>query len=167
MVGGMRTRWTRCTMTLPPNLFQVFTLKHPSALDGHTHSTALTHTVPKHTGPSGHSTGWYTTCVHTTHHPIDHCRLLWACTQPISTITHLPFDCHRLCTSQSYFGPLPAQVHPSQQLPSIDIPPHCVTPSSPGGGQGPLGLADVRPATRLPPQSPGPPGIPQSVMGVI
>ncbi len=27
-------------------------LKHPSALDGHTHSTALTHTVPKHTGPS-------------------------------------------------------------------------------------------------------------------
>src|SRR5258708_24167875 len=55
MVGGMRTRWTRCTMTLPPNLFQVFTLKHPSALDGHTHSTALTHTVPKHTGPSGHS----------------------------------------------------------------------------------------------------------------
>src|SRR5258708_17581269 len=40
---------------LPPNSFQVFTLKHPSALDGHTHSTAPTHTVPKHTGPSGHS----------------------------------------------------------------------------------------------------------------
>src|SRR5260221_7339453 len=34
---------------------QVFTLKHPSALDGHTHSTAPTHTVPKHAGPSGHS----------------------------------------------------------------------------------------------------------------
>src|SRR5258708_1159129 len=54
MVGGMRTRWTRCTMTLPPNLFQVFTLKHPSALDGHTHSTVPTHTVPKHAGPSSH-----------------------------------------------------------------------------------------------------------------
>src|SRR5258708_26173573 len=27
-------------------------LKHPSALDGRTHSTALTHTVHKHTGPS-------------------------------------------------------------------------------------------------------------------
>src|SRR5258708_21956042 len=40
---------------LPPNSFQVFTLKHPSALDGHTHSTAPTHTVPKHTGPSSHS----------------------------------------------------------------------------------------------------------------
>src|SRR5258708_9787448 len=39
---------------LPPNLFQVFTLKHPSALDGHTHSTVPTHTVPKHAGPSGH-----------------------------------------------------------------------------------------------------------------
>src|SRR5258705_8509796 len=35
---------------------------------------------------------------------------------PISTITHLPFDCHRLCTSPSYFGPLPTQFHPSQQL---------------------------------------------------
>src|SRR5260221_3693144 len=34
---------------------QVFTLKHPSALDGHTHSTAPTHTVPKHTGLSSHS----------------------------------------------------------------------------------------------------------------
>ncbi len=42
-----------------------------------------------------------------------------------------------------------------------------VTPGSPGGGQGPLGPADIRPATRLPPQSPGPPGIPQSVTGVI
>src|SRR5258708_33744105 len=40
---------------LPPNSFQVFTLKHPSALDGHTHSTVPTHTVPKHAGPSGHS----------------------------------------------------------------------------------------------------------------
>src|SRR5260221_4532493 len=60
--------------------------------------------------------GWYTTCVCTTHHPINHCRLLWACMCPISTITHLPFDCHRLCTSPSYFGPLPTQFHPSQQL---------------------------------------------------
>src|SRR5258708_9757648 len=42
-----------------------------------------------------------------------------------------------------------------------------VTPGSPGGGQGPLGPADIRPAARLPPQSPGPPGIPQSVMGVV
>ena len=42
-----------------------------------------------------------------------------------------------------------------------------VTPGSPRGGQGPLGPADVRPAARLPPQSPGPPGIPQSVTGVI
>src|SRR5260221_12663672 len=69
--------------------------------------------------------GWYTTCVCTTHHPINHCQLSWARMHPISTITHLPFDCHQLCASPSYFGPLPAQFHPSQQLPSIDIPHHC------------------------------------------
>jgi len=40
-----------------------------------------------------------------------------------------------------------------------------VTPGSPGGGQGPLGPADIRSATRLPPQSPGPPGIPQRLYG--
>src|SRR5258708_6657098 len=51
--------------------------------------------------------GWYTTCVCTTHHPIDHCRLSWACVHPIPTITHLPFDCHQLCASPSYFGPPP------------------------------------------------------------
>src|SRR5258708_2074127 len=60
--------------------------------------------------------GWYTTCVHTTHCPINHCQLSWACTHLISTTTHLPFDCHQLCTSPSYFGPLPTQFHPSQQL---------------------------------------------------
>src|SRR5260221_14523613 len=47
-------RWFTYRTIIPPNLFQVFTLKHPSALDGHTHSTVPTHTVPKHTGPSSH-----------------------------------------------------------------------------------------------------------------
>src|SRR5258708_1338711 len=60
--------------------------------------------------------GWYTTCVRITHCPIDHCQLSWACMHLISTITHLPFDCHQLCTSPLYFGPLPTQFHPSQQL---------------------------------------------------
>src|SRR5258705_2244875 len=35
-----------------------------------------------------------------------------------------------------------------------------VTLGSPGYGQGPLGPADIRSATRLPPQPPGPPGVP-------
>src|SRR5260221_8642 len=48
-------RWFTYRTIIPPTLFQVFTLKHPSALDGHTHSTVPTHTVPKHAGPSGHS----------------------------------------------------------------------------------------------------------------
>src|SRR5258708_11785975 len=45
-------RWFTYRTIIPPTLFQVFTLKYPSALDGHTHSTVLTHTVPKYTGPS-------------------------------------------------------------------------------------------------------------------
>src|SRR5258708_13568649 len=49
------------------------------------------------------------------HHTLSH-QPLWACMHPISTITHLPFDCHRLCTSPSYFGPLPTQFHPSHPL---------------------------------------------------
>src|SRR5258706_8011179 len=40
-----------------------------------------------------------------------------------------------------------------------------VTLSSPRYGQGPLGLADIRSATRLPPQPPGPPGVPLMVWG--
>src|SRR5260221_3011603 len=47
-------RWFTYRTIIPPTLFQVFTLKHPSALDGHSHSTVPTHTVPKHAGPSGH-----------------------------------------------------------------------------------------------------------------
>src|SRR6266478_6108013 len=35
-----------------------------------------------------------------------------------------------------------------------------VTLGSPGYGQGPLGPADIRSATRLPPQPLGPPGVP-------
>src|SRR5258706_8871264 len=86
-----------------------------------------THTVPKHTGPSGHS---FIPWVGTPHVCTPHTVPLTIVdfhghTHPISTITHLPFDCHRLCASPSYFGPLPAQFHPSQQLPSIDIPHHC------------------------------------------
>ena len=42
-----------------------------------------------------------------------------------------------------------------------------VTPVSPRYGKGPLGLADIRSATRLPPQPPGPPGVPLSDMGVM
>ena len=42
-----------------------------------------------------------------------------------------------------------------------------VTLGSPGYGQGPLGLADIRSATRLPPQPPGPPGVPLGDMGVM
>ncbi len=41
----------------------------------------------------------------------------------------------------------------------------CVTLGSPGYGQGPLGPADIRSATRLPPQPPGPPGVPLGDMG--
>src|SRR5258708_675022 len=40
-----------------------------------------------------------------------------------------------------------------------------VTLGSPGYGQGLLGLADIRSATRLPPQPPGPPGVPLMVWG--
>ncbi len=40
-----------------------------------------------------------------------------------------------------------------------------VTLGSPGYGQGPLGLADIRSATRLPPQPPGPPGVPLMIWG--
>src|SRR5258707_2786035 len=40
-----------------------------------------------------------------------------------------------------------------------------VTLSSPGYGQGPLGPADIRSATRLPPQPPGPPGVPLKIWG--
>src|SRR5258708_2597469 len=40
-----------------------------------------------------------------------------------------------------------------------------VTLGSPGYGQGPLGLADIRSATRLPPQPLGPPGVPLAIWG--
>ena len=42
-----------------------------------------------------------------------------------------------------------------------------VTLGSPGYGQGPLGLADIRSATRLPPQPLGPTGVPLGDMGVM
>src|SRR5258708_11957624 len=42
-----------------------------------------------------------------------------------------------------------------------------VTLGSPGYVQGPLGPADIRSATRLPPQPPGPPGVPLGDMGVM
>src|SRR5258705_11411753 len=42
-----------------------------------------------------------------------------------------------------------------------------VTLSYPRNGQGPLGLADIRSATRLPPQPLGPPGVPLGDMGVM
>src|SRR5258708_6351045 len=41
----------------------------------------------------------------------------------------------------------------------------CVTLGSPGYGQGPLGLADIRSATRLPSQPLGPPGVPLMIQG--
>src|SRR5258708_38579823 len=40
-----------------------------------------------------------------------------------------------------------------------------VTLGSPGYGQGPLGPADIRSATRLPSQPPGPPGVPLMIRG--
>src|SRR5258708_8095848 len=40
-----------------------------------------------------------------------------------------------------------------------------VTISSPRYGQGPLGPADIRSATRLPSQPPGPPGVPLMIRG--
>src|SRR5260221_7994597 len=40
-----------------------------------------------------------------------------------------------------------------------------VTLGSPRYGQGPLGPADIRSATRLPSQPPGPPGVPLKVWG--
>src|SRR6266436_2692917 len=42
-----------------------------------------------------------------------------------------------------------------------------VTLGSPRYGQGLLGLADIRSATRLPPQPLGPPGVPLGDMGVM
>src|SRR5258708_31111552 len=42
---------------------------------------------------------------------------------------------------------------------------HPVTLGSPRYGQGPLGPADIRSATRLPPQPPGPPGVPLRIWG--
>src|SRR6266436_4109281 len=41
----------------------------------------------------------------------------------------------------------------------------CVTLGSPGYGQGPLGPADIRSATRLPSQPLGPPGVPLMIQG--
>jgi len=40
-----------------------------------------------------------------------------------------------------------------------------VTLGSPGYGQGPLGPADIRSATGLPPQPLGPPGVPLGIWG--
>src|SRR5258705_12755227 len=40
-----------------------------------------------------------------------------------------------------------------------------VTLGSPRYGQGLLGPADIRSATRLPPQPPGPPGVPLAIWG--
>src|SRR5258708_4730012 len=45
--------------------------------------------------------------------------------------------------------------------------PNAVTLGSPGYGQGPLGPADIRSATRLPPQPLGPPGVLLGDMGVM
>ncbi len=47
----------------------------------------------------------------------------------------------------------------------IEIHSLSVTLGSPRYGQGPLGLADIRSATRLPPQPLGPPGVPLMIWG--
>src|SRR5258707_15715109 len=74
----------------------------------------------------------------------------------------------------SYVYTVPPQIDPVRTLHSSSHP--CiysnitstsVTLSSPGYGQGPLGPADIRSATRLPPQPPGPPGVPLGDMGVM
>ena len=96
---------------------------------------------------------------------------------PIQAARSLFFLDHRM-PSQILFIHDSSFSHPSCQLPlaawvlrnwvwwssSLVI---SVTLSSPGYGQGPLGPADIRSATRLPPQPLGPPGVPLGDMGVM
>src|SRR5258708_10917674 len=91
----------------------------------------------------------------------------------ISTITHLPFDCHQLCTSPSYFGSLPTQFHPSQQLLStfhtivnFCTHAHLVTIDSPIV-QIYSQVADLGSACKLAPQSPGLPQTERLSMRVL
>src|SRR5258708_24027829 len=57
---------------------------------------------------------------------------------------------------------IPPSSSTSGKSPSAEL---SVTLASPGYGQGPLGPADIRSATRLPSQPLGPPGVPLMIWG--
>src|SRR5258705_12719512 len=79
------------------------------------------------------------------------------CCEPLSTLVP-KYAYFYAYSSNSYFLYSELQSSLVSQL----VP---VTLGSPRYGQGPLGPADIRSATRLPSQPPGPPGVPLMIQG--